>query len=58
MTDGRIRGAAQKQRPDLIRAVQSTWDEAAAARFTDELTDMLGAALTERADERAVLFLV
>jgi hypothetical protein len=32
--------------------------DAAADRFTGELNDMLGNALRERADERAVLFLV
>lgn len=58
LTDGRIRSAVNKQRGDLIKAVQTAWKEAAASRFTDELTDMLGSALRERADERAVLFLV
>ena len=58
LTDGRIRSAVDKQRPDLITAVQSAWTEAAADRFTGELNDMLGSALRERADERAVLFLV
>lgn len=58
LTDGRIRGAVNKQRSELIKAVQTTWREAASERFTQELTDMLGNALRERADERAVLFLV
>ncbi|WP_409432787.1 Hsp70 family protein [Litorimonas sp. RW-G-Af-16] len=58
LTDGRVRAAALKQRPELISAVQTAWEEAASERFSQELTDMLGAALTERADERAVLFLV
>jgi hypothetical protein len=58
LTDGRVRSAVNKQRPDLIDAVQTTWSEAASERFTDELNDMLGSALRERADERAVLFLV
>ena len=58
LTDGRIRGAATKQRADMITAVKSAWEDAASDRFSGELTDMLGAALTERADERAVLFLI
>ena len=58
LTDGRIRSAVNKQRPDLIKSVQTAWTDAAATRFTGELTDMLGSALRERADERAVLFLV
>ena len=58
LTDGRVRSAVNKQRPDLIQAVQSAWTEAASDRFTKELNEMLGSALRERADERAVLFLV
>jgi hypothetical protein len=58
LTDGRVRSAVDKQRPELITAVQTAWTEAAADRFTDELNEMLGGALRERADERAVLFLV
>lgn len=58
LTDGRVRSAVNKQRPDLIKAVQKAWIDAAADRFTGELNDMLGSALRERADERAVLFLV
>lgn len=58
LTDGRVRSAVTKQRPDLIKAVQKAWVDAAADRFTGELNDMLGSALRERADERAVLFLV
>ncbi len=58
LTDGRVRAAVNKQRPDLIKAVQTAWTNAASDRFTDELNDMLGSALRERADERAVLFLV
>jgi len=58
LTDGRVRSAVNKQRPELIKAVQKAWVEAAADRFTGELNDMLGSALRERADERAVLFLV
>ena len=58
MTDGRIRRAAEKQRPDLISAVSEAWTQAASERFTDELTQTLEAALTERADDRAMLFLI
>lgn len=58
LTDGRVRSAVNKQRPELIKAVQTAWTEAASERFTGELNDMLGNALRERADERAVLFLV
>lgn len=58
LTDGRVRSAVNKQRPELIQAVQMAWTDAASERFTDELNDMLGNALRERADERAVLFLV
>ena len=58
LTDGRIRSSVKKQRPELIEAVQTAWTDAAADRFTGELNEMLGSALRERADERAVLFLV
>jgi len=58
MTDGRIKRAAEKQRPDLIEAVTQAWQDAASERFTGELTDTLEAALTERADDRAMLFLI
>lgn len=58
MTDGRIRRAAKKQRGDMITAVQTAWDSAAADRFTGELIEALETALGERADDRAVLFLI
>jgi len=58
MTDGRIKRAAAKQRPELIQVVAEAWEQAAAERFTDELTDTLKLALTERADDRAMLFLI
>ena len=58
LTDGRVRSAVNKQRPELIEAVQTAWADAASERFTGELNEMLGSALRERADERAVLFLV
>ena len=58
MTDGRIRRAAEKQRPELITAVSEAWNQAASEKFTQELTDTLQMALTERADDRAMLFLI
>lgn len=58
MTDNRIRKATEKQRPELIEAVTDAWDEAASARFTSELIETLSKALSERADDRAVLFLI
>ncbi len=58
MTDGRIRRAIAKQRPELMSVVTEAWEQAAAARFTDELTETLNKALTERADDRAMLFLI
>ena len=58
MTDGRIRRAANKQRPELIQAVDKAWQQAAAERFTEDLTLTLRTALSERADERAMLFLI
>jgi hypothetical protein len=58
MTDGRIRRAANKQRPELIQAVDEAWRQAAADRFTEDLTSTLRTALSERADERAMLFLI
>lgn len=58
LTDSRIHGATKKQRPDLIRAVSEAWSGAAVMTFSQELTDMLEHALIERADERAVLFLL
>ncbi len=58
MTDGRIRKAIAKQRPDLIAEVESAWSDAASERFTQELTETLRKALTERADERAIMFLI
>lgn len=58
MTDGRLRRAAKTQRQPIITAVQTAWKEAAAERFSDELVETLSAALIERTDERAVLFLI
>ncbi len=58
MTDGRVRRAAKKQRPDMIRAVNEAWQMAATEKFTRELVDTLKSALAQRADDRAVLFLI
>ena len=58
LTDSRVKAATKRQRPDLIKAVSKAWDEAAAQTFSQELTQMLERALVERADERAVLFLI
>lgn len=58
LTDGRLEQAIKKQRPDLIQAVKTAWDKEAADRFSEDLTHMLARALLERADERAVLFLI
>jgi hypothetical protein len=53
-----VKAATKRQRPDLIKAVAKAWDDVAAKKFSGELTDMLENALIERADERAVLFLI
>jgi len=58
MTDGRIKKAVKKQRPELMSAVSDAWQKAASDRFTNELTGTLERALKERADERAALFLI
>ncbi len=58
LTDGRIRRAIKKQRPELIEAVKEAWDLAATEKFTSELISTLERALAERADDRAVLFLI
>ena len=58
MTNKRIRKAVAKQRPEMIDAVAQAWDAAAQEQFTGELADMLEAALSERADSRARLFLI
>ena len=58
MTDGRIRRDAKKQLDDIIGAVKAAWDEAASDRFTRELIETLETALGQRADDRAVLFLI
>lgn len=58
MTDGRMKKAVEKQRPELIAGVKSAWKEAASERFTEDLTETLRKALSERADDRAVLFMI
>lgn len=58
LTEKRIDQAINKQRPDLIEGVRAAWDGQAAERFGEDLTKMLGRALLDRADERAVLFLI
>ncbi len=58
LTEKRIDQAIAKQRPELIEAVRQAWDGHASQRFSEDLTDMLGRALLDRADERAVLFLI
>lgn len=58
LTDGRVRRSAKKQRGDMIRAVNAAWEDAATERFASELIDTLNTALSERADGRAVLFLI
>ena len=58
MTDGRVRKAAKSQRDEMIKAVAKAWNEKAAKQFTSELVATLKTAFLERADERAVLFLL
>ena len=58
LTDRRIEQAIERKRPEMVAAVRKAWDAQAAERFGADLTDMLGRALLERADERAVLFLI
>ncbi|MCF6274335.1 MAG: hypothetical protein L3J05_01050, partial [Robiginitomaculum sp.] len=58
MTDGRVRKAAKKQRGELINAVANAWNDEASERFAGELVETLNTAFIQRADERAVLFLL
>ncbi len=58
VTDGRVRRAARSQRAAMIETVAEAWSQESAARFTDELVTMLKSALIERANERAVLFMI
>ncbi|MGB6230767.1 MAG: hypothetical protein WBF53_11660, partial [Litorimonas sp.] len=58
LTEKRIAQAVDKQRPELVEAVRAAWVGQASERFTEDLIGMLGRALLDRADERAVLFLI
>ena len=58
MTDGRVRKAAKKQRGELINAVAKAWNVESSERFAGELVETLSDAFIQRADERAVLFLL
>lgn len=58
LTNSRVRKAANGQREELISAVKLAWDQKAARGFSDEMITALRAALLERADERAILFLL
>jgi len=58
LTDGRVRKAAKRQRSDLIKAVAQAWNDEASEKFSAELVETLGATFLQRADERAVLFLL
>lgn len=58
LTEKRIDQAIVKQRPELIESVRKAWDGEASDRFAEDLTRMLSRALLDRADERAVLFLI
>lgn len=58
MTDGRVRKAAKRQRGELIAAVAEAWNAEASERFAGELVETLNTAFIQRADERAVLFLL
>ena len=58
LTEKRIQQAITKQRPEMIEAVRAAWTGQASERFAEDLTAMLGRALLDRADERAVLFLI
>ena len=58
MTNSRVRKAANSQRADLIKEVANAWNNEASQRFTSELIDTLKTAFLQRANERAVLFLL
>jgi len=58
MTDGRVRKAAKRQRAELITAVANAWNTKASEQFSGELVETLNTAFIQRADERAVLFLL
>ncbi len=58
MTNRRIRKAANSQRGELIKTVAKAWNEQAAGRFNADLIATLKTAFLQRANERAVLFLL
>ncbi len=58
LTDRRIRKAIKSQRDEMAISVSKTWNEEASDKFTAELVATLKTAFLERADERAVLFLL
>ncbi|MEE9272070.1 MAG: hypothetical protein V3U57_02180 [Robiginitomaculum sp.] len=58
LTDRRVRKAALAQRKNLINEVVSAWNADASERFAKELIETLNTAFLERANERAVLFLL
>jgi len=58
LTDRRVRKAARAKREDLINAVATAWNEDAADRFAQDLIATLKSAFLQRANERAVLFLL
>ena len=58
MTNRRIRKAANSQRGELIKTIAKAWNEQAANRFNDELITTLKTAFLQRANERAILFLL
>lgn len=58
VTEARVRRIAKRARPDMIHSIEKAWTAEAASRFAEELTQTLKKAFLERADERAVLFLL
>ena len=58
VTDRRIKQAAKGKRSELISAVAKAWSQEASPRFAQDLIESLKAAFLQRANERAVLFLV
>jgi hypothetical protein len=58
VTDRRIRQAAKGKREELIKAVAEAWSKEASPRFAQDLIAALKTAFLQRANERAVLFLL
>ncbi|MBL4871223.1 MAG: rod shape-determining protein [Robiginitomaculum sp.] len=58
MTNSRVRKAANRQRGELIITVSKAWNETAAPKFNDDLIETLKTAFLQRANERAILFLL